>query len=128
MKRALQHLGPVIQNRLDQEMQYGPEWPGKPVRLPFNDSLGINSSSQNDLITWMLQTMTEEEKSGPNLIYDVSLGVLVAGLASIHTTSGVSLTSSLFPHVCVKRVRRYLVKRLSTWRGSPSMCQSYETR
>lgn len=31
IKRAMAHLGPIIQDRLDKEEQYGPNWPGKPV-------------------------------------------------------------------------------------------------
>ncbi|KAF8957287.1 cytochrome P450, partial [Flammula alnicola] len=67
IKKVVDHIGPIIQERLDKEKQFGPDWQDKP----------------NDLISWLL-----DEAEGPQrTIRDVAIRLLSINFAAIHTTS-----------------------------------------
>ncbi|KAJ7574537.1 cytochrome P450 [Mycena floridula] len=68
-RRAVKHLGPIIQERFDMEEQYGPDWPGKP----------------NDLLTWLIQDANERPER--RTIENLSRRILTINFAAIHTTS-----------------------------------------
>jgi cytochrome P450 len=65
--RALKHLTPLIEERLQKEKQYGKDWPGKP----------------NDALTWLIER-AEEKRRTP---YDLCLRILGINFAAIHTSS-----------------------------------------
>ncbi|KAF5369084.1 hypothetical protein D9758_002904 [Tetrapyrgos nigripes] len=67
INRAIKHVGPVIQERLDKEKEYGGEWPGKP----------------NDFLSWLLAQAQGYQRS----IRDLTLRILSVNFAAIHTTS-----------------------------------------
>ncbi|KAJ7799153.1 cytochrome P450 [Mycena leptocephala] len=75
LRRALKFLGLLIDERLEQENQYGRKWAGRP----------------NDLISWLLDAAEGEERTTPAL----ALRVLVTNAVAIHTTS-MALTNALF--------------------------------
>ncbi|KAK7462853.1 hypothetical protein VKT23_007429 [Stygiomarasmius scandens] len=67
IKRAVKHLGPVIQERRDKEEEYGGEWPGKP----------------DDFLSWLMAQAQGYQRS----IEDLTLRVISTNFASLHTTS-----------------------------------------
>ncbi|KAJ7503871.1 cytochrome P450 [Mycena galericulata] len=75
LRHALKFLGPIIDERLEKETEYGRDWPGRP----------------NDLVSWLLDVAEGEERTTPAL----ALRVLATNMAAIHTTS-MALTSMLF--------------------------------
>ncbi|KAF9468818.1 cytochrome P450 [Collybia nuda] len=75
LNQSTSHLGSIIQDRLDKEREYGPDWPEKP----------------NDLITWLLSEAPSELKT----VRDVTLRVLAVNFAAIHTTS-LAFTHALY--------------------------------
>ncbi|RDB20448.1 hypothetical protein Hypma_012416 [Hypsizygus marmoreus] len=75
VKRGIKHVGPIIQERLDKEEQYGRDWPGKP----------------NDFISWLLETAQGYQRS----IRDMTLRLLSVNFAAIHTSS-MTFTQTLF--------------------------------
>ncbi|THU95742.1 cytochrome P450 [Dendrothele bispora CBS 962.96] len=76
LRRAMGHLGPITQDRMNDYDQYDGDWPDKP----------------NDLITWLL----DENPQGEYLTFrDLIMRVLEINLAAIHPTS-MLYTNSLF--------------------------------
>jgi cytochrome P450 len=75
LRQALKFLGPLIDERLNQENQHGREWAGRP----------------NDLISWLLDTAEGNERTAPALV----MRVLATNAVAIHTTS-MALTNALF--------------------------------
>ncbi|KAG6885315.1 hypothetical protein C0993_003292 [Termitomyces sp. T159_Od127] len=75
IERAVRHLRPIIQERLDNEAQYGKDWPGKP----------------NDALSWLLDNGNERQRT----VREVSIRILVINFAAIHTTSQ-AFTQALF--------------------------------
>ncbi|KAJ7368770.1 cytochrome P450 [Mycena albidolilacea] len=75
LRQALKFLGPLIDERLDQENQYGHEWAGRP----------------NDLISWLLDVAEGNERTAPAL----AMRILAANAVAIHTTS-IALTDAIF--------------------------------
>ncbi|ESK83522.1 cytochrome p450 [Moniliophthora roreri MCA 2997] len=78
--RAMKHLGPIIEERLKMQQEYGKEWPDKP----------------NDYISWLIDLMeyaAEDWQKG--LVEDLVLRVLAVNFAAIHTTS-MSFTHALY--------------------------------
>ncbi|KAJ7933062.1 cytochrome P450 [Mycena leptocephala] len=73
--RALKILGPLIEERLAKERDFGPAWPGKP----------------NDLISWLLEIAEGEERTPLAL----TLRVLSTNMAAIHTSS-MAFTHAIF--------------------------------
>ncbi|KAJ7933063.1 cytochrome P450 [Mycena leptocephala] len=73
--RALKFLGPLIEERLAKERDFGPAWPGKP----------------NDLISWFLEIAEGEERTPLAL----TLRVLSTNMAAIHTSS-MAFTHAIF--------------------------------
>ncbi|KAJ7629833.1 cytochrome P450 [Mycena rosella] len=67
LRHALKFLGPLIDARLADERAHGPEWAERP----------------NDLISWLLDLATGEERTTPAL----ALRVLITNMAAIHTSS-----------------------------------------
>ncbi|KNZ80774.1 Ent-kaurene oxidase [Termitomyces sp. J132] len=67
IQRAMGHLRPFIQERLDNEAQYGKDWPGRP----------------NDALSWLLDHAEEYQKT----VRELTTRILVVNFAAIHTTS-----------------------------------------
>jgi cytochrome P450 len=67
IRRALKSLGPMIQDRLDKEKEYGGDWPGKP----------------NDLITWILVEAKGQERTPRSVV----LRLFAVNFAANHTTT-----------------------------------------
>ncbi|KAJ7586983.1 cytochrome P450 [Mycena floridula] len=76
-RRAVKHLGPIIQERLDMEEQYGPDWPGKP----------------NDLLTWLIEDANQRPER--KTIENLSRRILAVNFVSIHTIS-IACTFALY--------------------------------
>ncbi|KAF7364554.1 hypothetical protein MVEN_00324400 [Mycena venus] len=73
--RALEFLGPLIEERLEKEKELGPDWEGKP----------------NDFISWLLDIAEGDQLAvGP-----LTLRILSINMAAIHTTS-MAFTQALF--------------------------------
>ncbi|KAJ6570549.1 cytochrome P450 [Mycena vulgaris] len=75
LRHAMKFLGPIIEERLENEREYGRDWPDKP----------------NDLITWLLDLAEGEERTAPA----VTLRILMTNMAAIHTSS-MALTAALY--------------------------------
>ncbi|KAJ7819252.1 cytochrome P450 [Mycena olivaceomarginata] len=73
--RALQFLGPLIEERLSKERELGSDWPGKP----------------NDLISWFLDLAESEQRA----TLPITVRILQMNMAAIHTTS-TAFTYALF--------------------------------
>ncbi|KAF5345743.1 hypothetical protein D9758_011873 [Tetrapyrgos nigripes] len=75
-KRALRDLGDIIQDRLDKEDAYGPDWADRP----------------NDLISWLIH----DNPGGKfRTVTDLVMRILSVNMASIHSTS-IEFTNTLF--------------------------------
>ncbi|KAJ7575400.1 cytochrome P450 [Mycena floridula] len=68
-RRAAKHLGPIIQERLAMEDQYGTDWPGKP----------------NDLLTWLIHDSNGKHER--TTIEALTRRILTINFGAIHTTS-----------------------------------------
>ncbi|KAJ7574536.1 cytochrome P450 [Mycena floridula] len=77
IRRAVKHLEPIIQHRLDMEEQYGEDWPGKP----------------NDMLTWLIHDANERPER--KTIEQLTRRILAVNFAAIHTTS-MLFTSALY--------------------------------
>ncbi|KAJ6567533.1 cytochrome P450 [Mycena sp. CBHHK59/15] len=75
LRHAMRFLGPMIEERLAQERELGPDWPGKP----------------NDLISWLLEVAEGEGRTAP----EVAMRILATNMAAIHTSS-MALTHALY--------------------------------
>ncbi|KAJ6570518.1 cytochrome P450 [Mycena vulgaris] len=75
LRHALKFLGPIIDERLENERIHGREWANRP----------------NDLLSWLLDLAVGEERTTPAL----ALRILVTNMAAIHTSS-MTLTSALY--------------------------------
>ncbi|KAJ7058930.1 cytochrome P450 [Mycena amicta] len=75
MARAKKHLVAMIETRLKIEDEYGTDWEGRP----------------NDLISWLLEHATAEERTVNNLIQRI----LMINFVAIHTTAN-SFTQALY--------------------------------
>ncbi|KAG6847451.1 hypothetical protein H0H93_008037 [Arthromyces matolae] len=75
IKRAMSHLRPIIEDRLDKEAEYGKDWTGKP----------------NDALSWLLQLAEGKQRT----VRDLTLRILSLNFAAIHTTS-MAFTQILF--------------------------------
>ncbi|KAF8639979.1 hypothetical protein AX17_001225 [Amanita inopinata Kibby_2008] len=71
----MRHLGPLIEERLEQETRHGKDRSDKP----------------NDLIDWLLEVAQGPQRT----VRNISIRVLVLNFAAIHTTSG-ALTNVLY--------------------------------
>ncbi|KAJ7451385.1 cytochrome P450 [Mycena latifolia] len=74
-RHALKFLGPMIDERLENERVHGRNWPDKP----------------NDLITWLLENAEGKDRTTPSL----TVRILGANMAAIHTSS-MALTAALY--------------------------------
>ncbi|KAG6816479.1 hypothetical protein H0H93_008055, partial [Arthromyces matolae] len=75
IQRAMSHLRPIIEDRLDKEAEYGKDWTGKP----------------NDALSWLLQLAEGKQRT----VRDLTLRILSLNFAAIHTTS-MAFTQILF--------------------------------
>ncbi|KAJ6558751.1 cytochrome P450 [Mycena vulgaris] len=75
LRHAMKFLGPIIEERLEKEREYGRDWLDKP----------------NDLITWLLDLAEGEERTAPA----IALRVLATNMGAIHTSS-MALTAALY--------------------------------
>ncbi|KAF9269386.1 cytochrome P450 [Marasmius fiardii PR-910] len=88
LRRAMRHLAPIIEERMEMERQYGKDWTDKP----------------NDAITWLLEMNAQSgEDWQKGSVEDIAIRVLAMNFAAIHTTS-MSFTHALYhlaanPHV-----------------------------
>ncbi|KAF7367733.1 hypothetical protein MSAN_00837200 [Mycena sanguinolenta] len=73
--KAVEILGPLIEERLAKEAELGPDWPGRP----------------NDFISWMLDVADEDQKA----VLPLTLRILSINMAAIHTSS-TAFTQALF--------------------------------
>ncbi|KAF7367742.1 hypothetical protein MSAN_00838100 [Mycena sanguinolenta] len=73
--KAMEILGPLIEERLAKEAELGPDWPGRP----------------NDFISWMLNVADEDQKA----VLPLTLRILSINMAAIHTSSA-AFTQALF--------------------------------
>ncbi|KAF8637674.1 hypothetical protein AX16_010749 [Volvariella volvacea WC 439] len=67
IKRGIKHLGPMIQERLENEEKYGREWADRP----------------NDLISWLLEYAEPRHRE----VRDLVIRVLTVNFTAIHTTT-----------------------------------------
>ncbi|KAI9571035.1 cytochrome P450 [Boletus coccyginus] len=74
-KRAMRHLGPIIEERLKLQEEYGNDWAEKP----------------NDLLSWLLDVAPEGERT----VKLLTIRVLAINFAAIHTSSS-SFSHALF--------------------------------
>ncbi|KDR68414.1 hypothetical protein GALMADRAFT_1044748 [Galerina marginata CBS 339.88] len=75
IKRAISHVGPLIEYQLEQEKRHGKDWPDKP----------------NNLISWLL-----DEAEGPRrAVKDLVVRLFAINFAAIHTTTS-ALSEVLF--------------------------------
>ncbi|KAJ6557715.1 cytochrome P450 [Mycena capillaripes] len=75
MNRMLKFVGPMIEERLRNENEFGSEWEDKPV----------------DLLSWLLELAEGPERTPPAL----ALRMLAVNMAALHSTSS-ALTSALY--------------------------------
>ncbi|KAG5720345.1 Ent-kaurene oxidase, partial [Termitomyces sp. T112] len=75
IQRAMAHLRPIFEERLEKEAEYGRDWPGRP----------------NDAFSWLLDTAEGKQRT----IRDLTMRILVINFAAIHTTS-MAFTQILF--------------------------------
>ncbi|KAF9453730.1 cytochrome P450 [Macrolepiota fuliginosa MF-IS2] len=76
VKEALKYLGPTLEERLGQETRHRAGWDERP----------------NDLITWLLDTTTQDYH---RTIYDLVLRILTVNFGAIHTST-LTLTHALY--------------------------------
>ncbi|KAJ7086865.1 cytochrome P450 [Mycena belliarum] len=82
LRRALKFIGPLLEERLAKDQELGADYPDRP----------------NDLISWLLDIATDEERTAAAL----ERRILVINMAAIHTSSTASifrfltLTNALF--------------------------------
>ncbi|KAG6837019.1 hypothetical protein H0H93_016226 [Arthromyces matolae] len=67
IQRAMAHLQPLIEERIEKEAEYGKDWPGRP----------------KDAISWLLDLAEGKQRT----IRDLTMRILVINFAAIHTTS-----------------------------------------
>jgi len=70
LRRIMKHLKPILEERIEMQSKYGQDWPEKP----------------NDYITWLLDDPHAQDWQRFS-ISDLSMRMLDANFASIHTTS-----------------------------------------
>ncbi|KAF5315411.1 hypothetical protein D9619_007341 [Psilocybe cf. subviscida] len=75
IERLVSHIGPLVQDRLDKEDMFGPDWPDKP----------------NDLLTWLLEEGTGHQRT----VREIAVRLLSVNFAAIHTTS-MALTHAIY--------------------------------
>ncbi|KZT30762.1 cytochrome P450 [Neolentinus lepideus HHB14362 ss-1] len=75
IKKGVEHLGPVIEDRIEKMQENGKDWAQKP----------------KDMITWLIEEAQGEERSVRNW----ALRILTVNFAAIHTSS-TSFTHALF--------------------------------
>ncbi|PPR06488.1 hypothetical protein CVT26_004577 [Gymnopilus dilepis] len=68
IKRAVNHMRPLVEEQVEQRKKYGDDWPDKP----------------NSLISWLF-----DEAKGPHLhkVEEIAIRVLSVNVAAIHTTT-----------------------------------------
>ncbi|KAG5725858.1 Ent-kaurene oxidase, partial [Termitomyces sp. T112] len=75
IQRAMAHLRPIIEERLEKDAEYGKDWPGRP----------------NDIISWLLERAQGEQRT----VRDITMRILTMNFAAIHSTS-IAFTNVLF--------------------------------
>lgn len=75
LKQGINHLKPILEERLAKEAEFGKDWPGKP----------------NDLISWLIDDAPKDQKT----IRHLAIRVMLINIAAIHTTS-MAFTSALY--------------------------------
>jgi hypothetical protein len=83
IRNLSKYLQPIIEERLEKEAQYGPDWSGKPVSIQQCLPGSLLTMHQNDLISWILEYAEDYQKN----IRDVMIRVLQVNFGAIHTTS-----------------------------------------
>ncbi|KAJ2919582.1 hypothetical protein MD484_g822, partial [Candolleomyces efflorescens] len=73
-KKVEKFLGPTVNERLEKDAKYGPNWEGRP----------------SDLISWLIDFAPPEHKN----VEDITVRVMLINFAAIHTTS-LTLTNAL---------------------------------
>ncbi|KAJ4474274.1 cytochrome P450 [Lentinula aciculospora] len=75
LRRAMEHISPLVEERLKQEQLLGEDWPGKP----------------NDLLTWLMEKAPESNKS----VKAITIRLLATMFAAYRPAS-MALTQALF--------------------------------
>ncbi|THU83562.1 cytochrome P450 [Dendrothele bispora CBS 962.96] len=75
LKRAMKHVAPLVQERLEKERTFGKDWPGKP----------------NDLLSWLMEKAPESDKS----VRAITIRLLATMFAAYRPAS-MALTQALF--------------------------------
>ncbi|KAJ7577969.1 cytochrome P450 [Mycena floridula] len=75
VRKGIKYLGPLIQERLDQEEKHGRLWSGRP----------------NDMLSWLLDIAPEDERN----VTSMTRRIMSINFAAIHTTS-MTFASALY--------------------------------
>ncbi|KAG6906247.1 hypothetical protein DXG01_014965 [Tephrocybe rancida] len=91
--RAMNHLRPMIEDRLVKEAEYGNDWSGRPVstRLCIRATRISHTQNENDALSWLLNLAQGHQRS----VRDLTMRILSLNFAAIHTTS-IAFTQILF--------------------------------
>jgi hypothetical protein len=85
----MQYLGPTVTDRIARYQRYGKDDPDRPVRVPNTYTVfHFAHYTQNDIISWFLETATEDYH---RTLRDIVNRILLLNFAAIHTTSMASL-------------------------------------
>ena len=86
MQLTVEHLRPIVEERLNRMKEYGEDWSERPV-CPVSVSKGnLTELLQNDLLQWQLDHPGLDHSS----MYLVARRILGLNLGAIHTSSNVS--------------------------------------
>ncbi|KAL0568282.1 hypothetical protein V5O48_013711 [Marasmius crinis-equi] len=89
LRKAVKLLSPIVEERMEMERQYGPEWPGKPASCSCLPNIELWAEFvQNDLISWLLdEAALNGEDWQKGSVEDLAIRILFINVVSIHTTS-----------------------------------------
>ncbi|KAF5372604.1 hypothetical protein D9758_005229 [Tetrapyrgos nigripes] len=93
MRRATRLLRPVIEDRLEKDVEYGKDWPGRPT----------------DLISWLIDATPASKRTVEN----ISLQILIINFGAIHTTS-IAFTSAMYCLACHPELHEPLREEIQT--------------
>ena len=103
ISRGMKHLGPLIEERMKQEAQYGENWPDKPVSDDFMFRSEILISIKNDAISWLLEFAKEPHR---RTVKNLTIRILVMNFAGIRTTTMVCRSLALADKEIMNIIRR----------------------
>ena len=89
IKRAMNHIRPLYEERMRMYQKHGKNWEGKPVCLGnsvYQRILLTFLTLQNDMLMWFMDEAGPEDLN----LRSIALRILSINFAAIHTTSMVS--------------------------------------